>query len=202
MKVEQQNTKELSEQALKKLVEELLNYEEIKLIDIPCVDLYMDQVTTFFEDKLKGLKRNEEKILTKTMINNYVKGKLLTPVKSKKYNKEQILLLILIYHLKQNLSISDIGILLSPLLKDAVQEQNKRNLIEKVYTGFLKINEIEKEEFNKEFEEKIASIKEKIENCNEDEKNIELILSVLMLINSANMQKRMAEKIIDNFFSK
>ena len=50
----------------------------IKLDEIPEIDLYMDQVIQLFESKLSNQKRNEdEKILTKTMINNYAKGKLL-----------------------------------------------------------------------------------------------------------------------------
>jgi hypothetical protein len=96
------NTKE----RLLDLLKDITEYEEIKLSDIPWVDLYMDQVTTFFDEKLKTFKRDEEdKILTKTMINNYAKAKLITPVKGKKYNKEQMVLLSLIYNLKQVLSI-------------------------------------------------------------------------------------------------
>lgn len=58
----------------------------IRLDEIPEIDLYMDQVIQLFESKLSNQKRNEdEKILTKTMINNYAKGKLLLPIKNKKY---------------------------------------------------------------------------------------------------------------------
>ena len=59
-----------------------LNLENnIKLDEIPEIDLYMDQVIQLFESKLSEQKRNEdEKILTKTMINNYAKGKLLLKV--------------------------------------------------------------------------------------------------------------------------
>lgn len=75
------------------LVSELTEFNELTLDDIPNIDLYMDQVTTLFENKLHPLKRNEEdKIMTKTMINNYAKAKIFPPVKSKKYTKEQIIL--------------------------------------------------------------------------------------------------------------
>ena len=48
----------------------------IKLEEVPEIDLYMDQVIQLFESKLSNQKRNdEEKILTKTMINNYAKSK-------------------------------------------------------------------------------------------------------------------------------
>ena len=53
----------------------------IKSEDIPNIDLYMDQVTTFMESRLRSSTRNPgtDKILTKTMINNYAKNDLLPP---------------------------------------------------------------------------------------------------------------------------
>ena len=66
-----------------------MNFDSrIELEEMPELDLYMDQVIQLFESKLSSLKRNDdEKILTKTMINNYAKGKLLLPIKNKKYTK-------------------------------------------------------------------------------------------------------------------
>jgi hypothetical protein len=193
---------DLSKDTLFKLVDELTSYEDIKLSDIPCIDLYMDQVTTFFDDKLKSFKRDEdEKILTKTMINNYAKAKLLLPVKSKKYSKEQIVLLALIYNLKQSLSINDIGLVLSPVLKSLSLEDNVLSL-DSIYTEFLHINKLQAEEFNSWFKEKIEFLSSEINNTSASNNDAMLhLLTVLMLINSANTQKRMAEKIIDNFFS-
>ena len=64
-------------------------------VDIPNIDLYMDQVTTFMEEQLSSTKRYEDdKILTKTMINNYAKNNLLPPPNKKKYSKEHLLVLI------------------------------------------------------------------------------------------------------------
>ena len=77
--------------------------------DIPNIDLYVDQVTTFIESQLSSLKRDEdEKILTKTMINNYTKNHVLPSPDKKKYSKDHVLTLILIYYLKSFLSIKDI----------------------------------------------------------------------------------------------
>ena len=73
----------------------------IKLEDIPNIELYMDQVTTFMEEQLASTKRYEDdKILTKTMINNYAKNKLLPPPEKKRYSREHILMLIFIYYFK------------------------------------------------------------------------------------------------------
>jgi len=88
----------------------------VKSADIPNIDLYMDQVTTFMEKALGSSKRySEDKILTKTMINNYAKNDLLPPPNKKKYTKEHLMLLTFIYYFKGILSIKDIEALLSPI---------------------------------------------------------------------------------------
>ena len=84
--------------------------------EMPNIDLYMDQVTTFMEEHLEHCKRfPDDKILTKTMINNYAKNRLLPPPDKKKYSKDHMLFLVFIYYFKNILSISDIQTLLAPL---------------------------------------------------------------------------------------
>lgn len=88
----------------------------IKTEKIPEVDLYMDQVTSFVDEHLKKTKRSpEDKALTKTMINNYAKNRLLPAPVRKKYSKEHILLLLFIYYYKNLLSIGDIEQLFRPV---------------------------------------------------------------------------------------
>lgn len=184
------------------LLKEISNQGEIKPTDIPCVDLYMDQVTTLFDDKLKASKRYEtDKILTKTMINNYTKDKLLTPIKGKKYNKDQIILLVLIYNLKQTLSINDIGQLLSPLI-DTLDENNKSENLDSIYSAFLNLQKKDIEIFMEDSLKKFESIEDELSQFNST--NVELsklLLTIFMLVDSANLQKRMAERLIDNYFS-
>ncbi len=93
--------------------------DEMKYIhsdSVPNVDLYMDQVTSFMEENLKGYKRHEDdKILTKTMINNYVKDNVLPAPIKKKYSKEHLLILVFIYYLKNIVSIKDVETIIKPL---------------------------------------------------------------------------------------
>ena len=71
------------------ILDSISRIDYIKPEEIPGIDLYMDQVTTFMEKNLKSSKRYEsDKILTKTMINNYAKNNLLPPPLKKKYSKE------------------------------------------------------------------------------------------------------------------
>ncbi|MCR5419845.1 MAG: DUF1836 domain-containing protein [Lachnospiraceae bacterium] len=111
---------------MKESLEDLIEEQVKKYVDIsytrsdqiPDIALYMDQVTTFMEDSLNTTRRNEDdKIMTKTMINNYAKNKLIPPPVKKKYNKEQIVLLMFIYYYKNLFSITDINTILEPVIK-------------------------------------------------------------------------------------
>ena len=100
---------------LNSILESLARIDYIRPEEIPNIDLYMDQVTTFMDTQLASTKRyGEDKILTKTMINNYTKNNLLPPPVKKKYSKEHVLL-IFIYYFKNILSIKDIETVLKPL---------------------------------------------------------------------------------------
>ena len=78
--------------------------------EIPNIDLYIDQILTLVADKNSASStRYLENHLTKTMINNYSKEGVIMPVKGKKYTKEHIIQMLLIYSLKNSLSIGEIN---------------------------------------------------------------------------------------------
>ena len=101
---------------LNSILSSISRIDYVRPDDIPNIDLYMDQVTTFMEKELASSKRHEDdKILTKTMINNYAKNNLLPPPVKKKYSKEHLLIMIFIYYFKNFLSIKDIETMLDRL---------------------------------------------------------------------------------------
>ena len=109
---------------LKSILEHISDLDYIKTADIPNIELYMDQVTTFMDSQMASSKRYpDDKVLTKTMINNYAKNHLLPSPNKKKYSKEHVLMLIFIYYFKSFLSISDIQALLTPLADRYFQEK-------------------------------------------------------------------------------
>lgn len=98
------------------MLRKIQNIDYITPDEIPNIDLYVDQVTTFMDEHLKSSKRfDDDKILTKTMINNYSKNNLLPPSIKKKYTNEHMIMLIYIYYFKNFLSISDIKEILQPI---------------------------------------------------------------------------------------
>jgi hypothetical protein len=192
----------INKEMLNRVIEYVSSAEDIELSDIPCIDLYMDQVTTLFDDKLANTKRLEnDKILTKTMINNYTKAKTLMPPKNKKYSKNHIILLSIIYNLKQILSINDIKALLSPLLNNQNSNISKEELnLDDIYSIYLDIKRKDLDELEEEYEKMLNHVIEKSSGLSIDGNDIAtLILLVFALINQATLNKRLAEKIIDEF---
>lgn len=116
-------------QELKASIQDWIALDYIDPKDIPAIELYMDQVTTFMDKHLKGNRRaNGDKVLTKTMINNYSKNDLLPPSNKKRYSKDHIILLIYIYYMKNFLSISDIQSLLEPMTDQYFQAESGINM--------------------------------------------------------------------------
>lgn len=87
--------------------------------ELPDIDLYLDQVVNYLERYLAICTIDQnEKIITKTMINNYVKQEIMPAPEKKKYNRTQIAYLFVICILKQVYSINDISKLISLTIKN------------------------------------------------------------------------------------
>lgn len=189
------------ENILLKFITEMKETQIVELKDIPNIDLYMDQVTTFMDSVLSDYKRYpDDKVLTKTMINNYAKAKIFPPPVKKKYTKNHLILLIIIYHLKTVLSIHDISILLKPVT-DALLSDDNTKLLDKIYCCFVKLQQSNKENILSPLITEgdfITNWKDTFSEFH-DEK-IKLILMVLLLSIRANTEKRLAEKLLDSCF--
>ena len=120
-----------NEERLQDLFSYLENLSHVKADEIPDIDLYMDQVTTFMDSHLKDMRRHPgDKVLTKTMINNYAKNNLLPPPVKKKYSKDHMLMLVFIYYFKNLLSFSDIEELFRPITSKHFSGQTSRLSLE------------------------------------------------------------------------
>lgn len=195
---------EAKEKSFDDIIKELCLTDEINLSDIPKIDLYVEQVIGFMEDHMGHMKRNEkDKLITKTMVGNYTRDGVLMPSKNKKYSKSHIIMLILIYNLKQILSIEDIKALFSPIMKDINTTSDDVIPLEDVYSTLLDIKSIEFENFGDVFNEKFKLVQERLEHVESQNKDIaEIFLTIITLIAQANAQKRLAEKLIDKYFRK
>ncbi|BCC09005.1 MULTISPECIES: DUF1836 domain-containing protein [Bacillus cereus group] len=179
---------------INKLLETLHLEKNITLEDIPNVDLYVDQVVQLFENTYADTTRtDDEKVLTKTMINNYAKGKLFIPIKNKKYSKEHMILISLIYQLKGALSINDIKSSLEHINESLLSDDSFE--LNTLYKDYLTLTENNVESFKQDVNNRVSEVSG-ISSL-EDSK-LEKFLLLNSLVNMSNMYRRLAEKLVDD----
>ena len=186
---------------LNSILESLDRIDYIKPKEIPNIDLYMDQVTTFMEEHLNASKRYpEDKILTKTMINNYAKNDLLPPPEKKKYSKEHVLTLIFIYYFKSLLSFRDIEELFRPITAKHFTSHDSSLSLEDIYREVFTLEEGEmssiKADISSKFEKAMDTFKDvSVEDSDRD--YLQLFSFICELSFDVYMKMQMIEKLTD-----
>lgn len=189
-----------TEDLINSILESLGRINYIKPEEIPNIDLYMDQVTTFMDKKLRSSTRkpDDDKILTKTMINNYAKNDLLPPPMKKKYTKEHILLLIFIYYYKGILSINDIQTLLKPITEKYFGTDEAFDL-EALYNEVFSLERGQVEKLKKDVLEKFTISQETFQGApEEDQKFLQMFSFICLLSFDVYVKKLLIEKMIDD----
>lgn len=187
-----------NEKYFKEILDKLKLIDYIKPEDIPNIDLYMDQVTTFMDEHLESLKRYEDdKMLTKTMINNYTKNNLLPSPDKKKYSKEHMMLLIFIYYFKNVLSISDIQSVLNPLTQRFYKNSNQS--LADIYDVIFKLEKEHVDYTAKDILKKYTRSREAFEDVGEEDKKfLDNFAFICMLCFDVYIKKTIIEKMIDS----
>jgi len=107
---------------IQSILEPIRRYRTVSWEQIPALGLYMDQVITFITRVYEPLYGEDiHSYLSSSMINNYVKSKLIPRPTGKKYSREQIALLTMIVALKQTSSMEDIRRMLTLGESDTVE---------------------------------------------------------------------------------
>ena len=186
---------------MQSIMDSMDRIEYIKAEDIPDIDLYMDQVTTFMDSRLKNTTRHpdEDKVLTKTMINNYAKNDLLPPPIKKKYSKEHVLLLIFIYYYKGLLSINDIQTLLSPITKDFFGKEGQMDLAA-VYEEIFRLEKPEVERMKQDGLAKFEAAQKTFADVDDEKRQeLQLFTFIGLLGFDVYVKKLMIEKVLDGY---
>lgn len=160
-------------------IEKFKSYQGIPKQEIPKIALYMDQVVSWFEEVLEpwlvAESTKTDKPLTKAMINNYVKAKLVKAPDKKKYSPEQLMQLLMIYQLKNVLSIDDLKLLLNSELS-----------VESIYDDFTQMEGFLLNELRDD------GVYKSIENASDEAKR----RYAMQLALEANLKKKLSEEII------
>ena len=172
----------------------------IKPENIPNIDLYMDQVTTFMDEQFESLKRFEDdKMLTKTMINNYTKNRLLPPPVKKKYSKDHMYMLIYIYYFKSMLSINDIKEIVNPLSDKFFGTKEKEMDLTKIYERIFDMENDNSIYLVKDILRKFSYATESFDDLEEgaDKEFLIKFSFICLLAFDIYIKRTMIEKLID-----
>ena len=189
------------EDLLNSIMESFDRIDYIKAADIPNIDLYMDQVTTLMESRLRSSARypQQDKILTKTMINNYTKNNLLPPPLKKKYSREHVMILIFIYYFKGFMSISDIQTVLQPITERYFKKSDGLTL-EDIYEEVFSLEKDQVEVLKKDVMDKFTRAQktfEDNEDAEEDQAFLRFFAFICMLSFDVYVKKLLIEKLLD-----
>lgn len=188
---------------LRELLDRLKEISYVQPDELPNIDLYMDQVTTFMDRHLASSKRyDEDKLLTKTMINNYTKNELLPSPSKKKYSKDHMYLLILIYYLKSVLSITDIQAILKPLNEKFFDGAGDVPF-EKIYEEIFAIQKAQSDVVAKDLARKWKAVQGTYDDVKKKDQQefLRKLSLICMLSFDVYMKKQIIEQIIDKEFA-
>lgn len=169
--------------------------KQIAVEEIPKIDLYIDQVIQLFDTGFSEMKRKpDDKILTKTMINNYAKGKLFFPVSNKKYSRNHVMLISLIYQMKSALSINDVKQVLAGINDKAAQKEID---LSRFYESYLEVQRSNEDLFKGNLEQQLSRTEAESAEFGDDRDDIEKVLRIASLVHMSNLYRRAAEILVD-----
>ena len=193
-----------SEESIIDILKQLNEIDYIDPDEIPNIDLYMDQVTTFMDEHLAACRRtDDDKILTKTMINNYTKNDFLPPPVKKKYSKEHMYLLIFLYYFKNVLSINDIQKIFKPLTEMFYSNKSEHVSMEEIYRAIFRMERIQTDNLTKDILRRYKASQNLFpEVTDEAEADFLSRFAVICLLSfDAYMKKQIVERLIDETLS-
>ena len=185
-------------ETVERAIDHLRTINTISPDELPAMELYMDQLTTFMDRKLSNLVRkpSRDKVLTKTMINNYAKNHLIHPPLKKKYSREHMLELLFIFYFKSFLSISDIQTLLSPLSDDTMGDDYS---VAKLYAGMIQAGKGARGKLKKDLDEKVEKIERSFDDAPDDKREyLKKFAFICQLGYDIYLKKTIIEHMIDD----
>ena len=183
---------------LNELFREVLNDQDLHASELPAIDLYLDQIITILEGKYSSGKRKEsDKLLTNTMIHNYRKVGLIKPVKGKKYANEHIMQMLIIFAMKNSLSLQEIKTVFDSLYADPLF--NSEALVQ-CYEDALYMKEKERETLPA-YLSALLGIPDTQADIKKENNPAELFSILLSITFLAGHLQRIAEEMVDEYFT-
>ncbi|HVI39808.1 MAG TPA: DUF1836 domain-containing protein [Anaerovoracaceae bacterium] len=192
------------EEFVKNTIDEYISKGKIDANDFPDMEIYMDQAETFLNKELSIYKKSEkDKVITKTMIGNYVKHNMMPRPVNKKYSKDHLIMLTLIYYLKGTFQMEEIEKIVKPLIDNYNSEFDDKIDMTSLYEGILAVQTTEQESLAKSINNMIEESKYHLKETElSDDDMLELFMLIVNLSMKADAQKFLAHKLLQEYILK
>ncbi|WP_164845573.1 DUF1836 domain-containing protein [Anaerosphaera multitolerans] len=132
----------------KEIINLISNWKLLRYDEMPNFELYSDQLISIAQKQMEPFSIVDSyQNVTSSMVNNYVKAKIMKKPVKKRYDKDQLAILIVISILKTVFSIGEID--------EGIKHAINKNSYEEAYNNFCNLIEMSlKELFLDEFTEK------------------------------------------------
>ena len=180
-----------------------LEYQKKGLADgksVPEIDLYIDQMVSCLNSELSLYAKNGEGPITKGIVSNYTKHKMIPGPEGKRYTKDHCIFMLLVYYLKGCFSMDQVQRLMKPILSNYDSAWDDNVDMQAYYKEILTAVRKSEEDFSEQLQERILANKKFLANRGSDDDISELILLITMLIMRSNEERYMAEKLLDEYF--
>ena len=180
-----------------------LEYQKKGLADgksVPDIDLYIDQMVSCLNSELSLYAKNGEGPITKGIVSNYTKHKMIPGPEGKRYTKDHCIFMLLVYYLKGCFSMDQVQRLMKPILSNYDSAWDDNVDMQAYYKEILAAVRKSEEDFSERLQERILANKKFLADRGSDDDISELILLITMLIMCSNEERYMAEKLLDEYF--
>ncbi len=190
------------EEFMKKTIEEYSEKGTIDLKEFPDLELYIDQAALFLNRKLAVYQKEEgEEVITKTMIGNYAKHHMIPRPENKRYGKDHLILLTLIFYLKGNFQMHEIELLMKPLIDNYNSEFDDQIDLGELYDGIMKAQVPAREAMFDEISGDVQRIKRHLGDAElSDDDALELFMVISNLCMKADANRYLAQKLLNEYF--
>lgn len=185
----------------KKLAESYLEKGITDGKNFPEMELYIDQMVTCLNQELFLYGDGKKTPITKAIISNYTKHKMIPGPVGKRYTKDHLILMSLVFYLKGCFSMNEIQRLMKPLLENYTSDLDEKIDFSSMYAEIIDFVKKTESDLPKRLDLQMNDIKKFLGNRDAaDDDTSELLMLITTLVMRSNAERFIAQKLLDEYF--